>query len=110
MQRRFSHALMLAATMSLLVLPAAPPAQARPPRASAAALAAARAFLCPHGGAPRRGGRCMPGSGTGLAAAADVHNWDAGIAAPTRQQLACPEGSVAMPALAQPSVTRCVPR
>jgi hypothetical protein len=86
----------------------------RAPRASAAALASARAFLCPHGGTPQGRGRCMRGPGIGAAGTGwlgddpSVRDWDQGLAPPTRAQAPCPPGTTAMPARDQPNVTRCV--
>ncbi|MBV1799470.1 hypothetical protein [Siccirubricoccus sp. G192] len=74
----------------------------------AAAIEAARRFLCPHGGTPVRGlrGRCRGGAGgEGM-----VSGWDAGLPPPARRQAPCPEGTVAVAALARQDATRCVPR
>ena len=86
----------------------------RPSRASAAALASARAFLCPHGGTPQGRGRCTRGPGIGAAGTGwlgddpSVRDWDQGLAPPTRAQAPCPPGTTAVPARDQPNVTRCV--
>ena len=76
---------------------------------SAAALEAARRFLCPHGGTPRRGGRCAPPAAGGMGDDPEVIGWDRGIAPPTRTQRACPEGT-GPDTTAQAGVVRCVPR
>lgn len=87
---------------------------ARPARVSAAALASARAYLCPHGGTPQGRGRCARGAGIGAAGTgwlgddASVRDWDQGLAPPTRAQAPCPPGTTAIPARDQPHVTRCV--
>ncbi|MBX9751631.1 MAG: hypothetical protein K5Q68_18730 [Roseococcus sp.] len=87
---------------------------ARPARVSAAALASARAYLCPNGGTPQGRGRCMRGPGIGAAGTGwlgddpSVRNWDQGLAPPNRAQAPCPPGTTAMPARDQPHVTRCV--
>ena len=87
---------------------------ARPARFSAAALATARAYLCPHGGTPQGRGRCIRGPGIGSAGTGwlgddpSVRDWDQGLALPTRAQAPCPPGTTAMPARDQPNVTRCV--
>jgi hypothetical protein len=86
----------------------------RPARVSAAALASARAYLCPHGGTPQGRGRCTRGPGIGgvgtglLGDDPSVRDWDQGLAPPTRAQLPCPPGTTAVPARDQPHVTRCV--
>ncbi len=79
-------------------------AAAQRSRASGAALAEARRFLCPHGGTPMRGGRCRPGTG----ADPDVTGWDRDLPAPSHAQAPCPPGTRAA-GTAQPGVTRCVP-
>lgn len=86
-------------------------AEARPARPSAAALEAARRYLCPNGGTPRRGGRCTPGSGAGLLGGADpeVRGWDRGLAPATRAQQPCPAGTQPGIARDNPGVTRCLP-
>jgi hypothetical protein len=110
----------------LLLLAAAPSTDASTPRRAApaaatrpgaAAIEAARRFLCPHGGAPVRGprgrGRCRGGGGTGAGSAGDeaaVRGWDAGLPPPVRTQAPCPEGTVAAEALARPEARRCLPR
>lgn len=87
---------------------------ARPSRASAAALASARAFLCPYGGTPQGRGRCARGAGIGAAGSGwlgddpAVRNWDQGLPPPNRAQLPCPPGTTAIQARDQPQVTRCV--
>lgn len=87
--------------LALALLLAAAPAEAQRRQPSAAALEAARAFLCPHGGTPQRGGRCHPGQ--------DARGWDRGLPAPDRSQRPCPPGTRAQAARAQADVTRCVP-
>jgi len=99
-------------------VPAARSTAARPvramraPRVSAAALASARLFLCPHGGTPQGRGRCTRargGSGAGfLGDDPAVRDWDQGLRPPTRAQLPCPPGTIGVPARDQPNVTRCV--
>lgn len=90
------------------------PRPIRAPRASAAALAAARAFLCPNGGTPQGRGRCSRGPGIGAAGTGwlgddpAVRDWDQGLAPPNRAQAPCPPGTIATPARDQPQVTRCV--
>jgi hypothetical protein len=85
-------------------------------RADPTALAAARRFLCPHGGAPvrGRGGRCRGAPGPALAAAPGLDPppgwWDGGIPPPTRRQLPCPAGTLAVPALARGDALRCLPQ
>ena len=89
-------------------------AAAQRSRASGAALAEARRFLCPHGGTPQGRGRCTRGPGIGamgtglLGDDPSVRDWDQGLAPPTRAQLPCPPGTTAVPARDQPQVTRCV--
>ncbi len=89
----------------------------RGPRASPAAIEAARRYLCPHGGTPqravgRRGGRCAPavgGFGRGsLGDDSEVRGWDLGLPAPRGGQAPCPPGTVAA-ASAQSNAVRCVP-
>lgn len=96
------------------VVESRPVGQPRSPRASAGALASARAFLCPHGGTPQGRGRCMRGPGIGAAGTGwlgddpEVRDWDQGLRPPTRAQAPCPPGTTAIPARDQPNVTRCV--
>jgi hypothetical protein len=96
------------------VVESRPVGQPRTPRASAAALASARAFLCPHGGTPQGRGRCTRGPGIGAAGTGwlgddpTVRDWDQGLPPPTRAQTPCPPGTTAIPARDQPNVTRCV--
>jgi len=85
------------------------------PRVSAAALASARLFLCPHGGTPQGRGRCARGRGGSGAGPGglvgddpEVRDWDQGLRPPTRAQLPCPPGTIGIPARDQPNVTRCV--
>ena len=83
------------------------------PRASAAALASARRYLCPNGGTPQGRGRCTRGAGitAGLGLLGDdpgVRDWDQGLAPPNRAQAPCPPGTRPSPARDQPSVTRCI--
>lgn len=91
-----------------------PVGQIRSPRASASALASARAFLCPHGGTPQGRGRCTRGRGVGAAGTGwlgddpELRDWDQGLPPPTRAQSPCPPGTTAIPARDQPGVTRCV--
>ncbi|UPY36776.1 hypothetical protein [Sediminicoccus sp. KRV36] len=86
----------------------------RAPRVSAAALASARAYLCPHGGTPQGRGRCTRGPGIGAVGTGwlgddpAVRDWDQGLPPPTRAQLPCPPGTTATQARDQPGVTRCV--
>jgi len=86
----------------------------RPARVSAAALASARAYLCPHGGAPQGRGRCTRGPGIGAAGTGwlgddpAVRDWDQGLPPPNRAQQPCPAGTSATQARDQPNVTRCV--
>ncbi len=112
MRRASSHGLALLATLLVLAGPAM--AQRAPStRASAAALEAARRYLCPNGGTPqravngRRGGRCVPATG-GFGDDSEMRGWDTGIAPPNRAQAPCPAGTVAAPS-AQAGATRCVP-
>ena len=96
--------------LSLALLAAGASEAAERPRPSAAALEAARHFLCPHGGTPapgRRGGRCRAGRGEGSGPAI---GWDAGLAPPAHRQAACPEGTVAAAAVARTDAVRCVPQ
>lgn len=94
----------------------ASPGRAASPRVSAAALEAARRFLCPNGGVPqrvvagRRGGRCTPGTGGGGLGGdgPEVPGWDLGLPAPNQRQAPCPPGTVAA-ASAQAAAIRCVP-
>jgi len=89
---------------ALLLLPGTvAPARARP---DAAAIEAARRFLCPHGGMPVRGqgGRCRAGTGEGSA-----RGWDQGLPPPAHRQAPCPEGTHAATALARPEAVRCLP-
>lgn len=76
--------------------------------------AAIARWLCPNGGSPMRGrpGRC-DGRGTargGGGADSDVAGWHAGLPPPTRQQVACPEGTVPATARANPGTFRCIPK
>jgi hypothetical protein len=86
----------------------------RPARVSAAALASARAYLCPNGGTPQGRGRCARGAGIGAAGTGwlgddpELRDWDQGLPPPNRAQLPCPPGTTAIPARDQPGVTRCV--
>lgn len=88
--------------------------EARTPRASGAALEAARRYLCPNGGTPQRaargqaGGRCVRGGGMEANDPA-VRDWDRGIAPASRAQRPCPPGTRADEARANPGVTRCIP-
>jgi hypothetical protein len=93
----------------LLASPMAAEAQQRSgARPSAAAMAAARAFLCPNGGTPQRGGRCRRVTGS-MGNDPAIIGWDRGLPAPTRTQRACPPGTTEQPARDQADITRCVP-
>lgn len=95
--------------LPFLALPV--PAAAQRRAASPAALAAARAFLCPNGGTPQGRGRCAPsrgGAGRG-GADPDVAGWDRDLPAPSRAQRPCPDGTRAVTARDNPGVTRCLP-
>ena len=88
----------------------APAQEPRPGRPSAAALEAARRYLCPNGGTPRKGGRCTPGTSAGLLGIDPaVIGWDRGIAPASRSQRACPPGTQPATARENPGVTRCLP-
>lgn len=75
-----------------------------------------RLWLCPNGGAPVRGrpGRCdaraarSPG-GASAAGVSEVAGWFADLPPATRRQVACPAGTVAGEARANPGTVRCVP-
>ncbi len=96
------------------VMEARPVGMPRVARASASALASARAFLCPHGGTPQGRGRCTRGPGIGAAGTGwlgddpAMRDWDQGLAPPNRAQAPCPPGTTVIPARDQPNVTRCV--
>src|SRR5690349_11806462 len=77
-------------------------------RPRAAALEAARHFLCPHGGTLGRiGGRC---GGIGLSGAGpEVRGWDRGLPAASHSQAPCPPGTRPEPALAATGIARCRP-
>jgi hypothetical protein len=86
-------------------------------RASTGAIAAARAYLCPNGGTPMRGGRCRGGIGLGLGGAGltgllgddpSIIGWDRDLPPPSRAQAPCPPGSRAVAARDQPNITRCL--
>lgn len=79
---------------------------------NAAAMEAARRFLCPHGGAPVRGqrGRCRASPGGGPGGDISVLGWQAGLAPPSTQQTPCPEGTVAVRPVARSDAMRCLPR
>lgn len=86
-------------------------------RASAGAIAAARAYLCPNGGTPMRGGRCRGGAGIGMAGGGltglmgddpSIIGWDRDLPPPSRAQAPCPPGSRPVAARDQPNVTRCL--
>jgi hypothetical protein len=84
------------------------------PRVDAAALEAARKFLCPFGGTPVRGrrGRCRGGAPTAVAGSGGggaMSGWDTGLPAPGRRQAPCPPGTAATTAIARPESVRCVP-
>lgn len=99
-----------------LLLPSAP-ATARTEgallrRADPAAIAAARRFLCPHGGAPVRGlrGRCRGTPGSAATAAEPSPSWwDQGLPPAARRQQPCPAGTTPTPAVARSDSTRCLP-
>ncbi len=95
----------IAATVALAAAWPARPAEPPPARPGAAALAAARLFLCPHGGSPVGGGRCRPGA-SGDAA---VRGWDRGLPPAAHLQAECPAGTRAEPALAGAPGLRCRP-
>lgn len=80
------------------------------PRASSAAMAAARRYLCPNGGVPQGRGRCAPAARGGSYAGgdSDARGWDQGIAPANRAQAPCPPGTIAAQARDNPGVTRCV--
>jgi hypothetical protein len=91
----------------------APAPAGRAGGADRAAVEAARRFLCPHGGAPTRGGRCRGGrAGLAFAAGRDpsVRDWDAGLPAAARRQAPCPEGTVQSRPLFWNDAVRCLPR
>lgn len=74
--------------------------------------AAIARWLCPNGGTPLRGrpGRCDGrGGARGGGADPDVAGWHAGLPPPTHRQVACPAGTVAAPARANPGTVRCMP-
>jgi hypothetical protein len=115
----------LAVAAALTVAPWAAAPAASPSRAAAAARAggadraaveAARRFLCPHGGAPARGGRCRAARPAFAASAAtagrdpSVRDWDAGLPAAARRQAPCPEGTVQSRPLFWNDAVRCLPR
>jgi len=81
-----------------------------PSRASAGALAAARLFLCPHGGRPIPGrrGRCSGGTASGSGGNTAI-GWMAGLPPATNRQATCPPGTVPAAALARAESTRCLP-
>lgn len=69
-------------------------------------------WLCPNGGTPLRGrpGRCDGrGGARGGGADPDVAGWHAGLPPPTHRQVACPAGTVAAAARANPGTVRCMP-
>lgn len=87
--------------------------RASAPSADRAAVEAARRFLCPHGGTPRRGGRCR--GGNALASAVpnrdvSARGWDAGLPAVSRRQAPCPAGTAQARVLFWDDAVRCVPR
>ncbi len=74
-----------------------------------------RRWLCPNGGSPVRGrpGRCDargvargPAGGGGVS---EVAGWFADLPPATGRQVACPPGTVAAEARANPGTVRCVP-
>jgi hypothetical protein len=107
---------LLLALLAVLASAGTAASQGRMParsRVGAAALEAARQFLCPHGGmpVPGRRGRCRGGGATGmLGDDPSVRGWDSGLPPAARRQSACPEGTTPAPALARTDATRCVPR
>ena len=106
--------------MLLLAGPVAPAAAQRAggySRPSAAAIEAARRYLCPNGGTPqravgRRGGRCAPAmggfGGGGVGGDSEMPGWDTGLPAPRGGQAPCPPGTTPGPS-AQAGAVRCVP-
>ena len=81
--------------------------------AGRAAVEAARRFLCPHGGAPTRGGRCRGGGATASVVAGrdlSVRDWAAGLPPAARRQAPCPEGTAQARRLFWTDAVRCVPR
>ncbi len=121
-RRRFFRAagaaVLVAAALTAAPWPAAPsPSRTAAVRAGGAdhraAVEAARRFLCPHGGTPKRGGRCRGGNATAaLAAGRDpsVRDWDAGLPAAARRQAPCPDGTVQARPLFWNDAVRCLPR
>jgi hypothetical protein len=94
--------LILLLSGSALAAPAAEPGWHRP---GAAALEAARQFLCPHGGSPGRvGGRCRGGGD----AASAVRGWDRDLPPANHGQVPCPVGTRPEAAIAATAV-RCIP-
>jgi len=83
-------------------------------RLDPAAVAVATRFLCPHGGTlvPGLRGRCRPpGAAMTARAGGSVAGWDAGLGAPNRRQLECPDGTYAVPVPRGAAASmRCVPR
>jgi len=80
--------------------------------------AAIRRWLCPNGGTPMRGrpGRCdgrgvarLGGSAATGGSDPDVAGWYADLPPASRRQLACPAGTVAAEARANPGTVRCIP-
>jgi len=74
-------------------------------------------WLCPNGGTPVRGrpGRCdgrgtARGGSVGGGADSDVAGWFNDLPPASRRQVACPEGTVAAEARANPGVVRCLPK
>ncbi|HEY8613564.1 MAG TPA: hypothetical protein VIL69_20065 [Roseomonas sp.] len=78
---------------------------------------AIRRWLCPNGGTPMRGrpGRC-DGRGMRRSVIArsggsdpDVAGWHSDLPPASHRQQACPEGTVASEARANPGTVRCMP-
>lgn len=71
---------------------------------------AIRRWLCPNGGRPMRGrpGRCDGRGGT-RGGASEVAGWHNDLPPPSGRQVACPTGTVATEAKANPGVVRCLP-
>lgn len=116
--RRFraSAGVVVAAVLALAPWAACSAAPPPSPRAAAAlagadraAVAAARRFLCPHGGTPMRG-RCRGSGAVGAGREASVRGWDTGLPAPVRRQSPCPEGTVRTGVLHWDDAVRCLPK
>ena len=79
---------------------------------TAAAIEAARRFLCPHGGTPMRGGRCRGGGATAAVTGRDlsVRDWDAGLPGGGAPTGALPRGHGPARVLFWNDAVRCLPR